>query len=631
MPQQPKKIFKMVVPTGIYRDFTPFSSVGVPDANWFRFYHSRLKKMGGFKYVAGLNNYTINSDFSASNFQQQGNPNTEPSYPKKQYSNQDLTKPYDASFEGYESYNFQTSGTSATWNDNATSPVGYGIPRRITNVVLDGINKIIITADYRQNLSGSVRVDKYGGIAFGGLEDNVSQTMLVDGFFPSRFNNDEPIPGYRPNNTYTWSLDFVNLTLGQDFADTSTYVVVHPANKNGIADPENNYVYIVPASQLVGGELMSPLSADSPVTNLQANTEVFVSGGVCAVGPFLFAYGNNGLIRNSDVNNPIYWTNVGSEDWQFNPGLTNDVNVCNSKIVKGISYRGASNYAALFWSLDSLIMASFIGTPAVFNYTIVATNISIIAPNSVVERSGEYYWIGDGRFFRFSGGQLVEVPNMQNRNWFFSNVNKSREHLIWGCLNPEFNEVWWFFPFGNSEECNHALIYNYEEQTWYDTPLARGAGVYSSVYGKPLWVSNEVTDQQYEVLLHEVGSSYIDKSGNAWTIPSYFITPDLGNLSNSQNGSPKSNGGWLQNWTYLYRVEPDALMQGEWNIAVGSKRFANDPYDYTEFKFNSKTAKIDMKLQGRLMHLKFYSKAVDSDLYLGDFMLTTDLGDSEGF
>ena len=138
-------------------------------------------------------------------------------------------------------------------------------------------------------------------------------------------------------------------------------------------------------------------------------------------------------------------------------------------------------------------------------------------------------------------------------------------------------------------------------------------------------------NQQYEVFVHETGNSYITKNGTAYAIPSYFVTPDLGNLSNPQNGSPKQQGGWLQNWSYIFRVEPDAVMQGEWDLSVGTKRFANNVYKYTNYTFDSKTEKIDMKEQGRLMNFKISSKSINSDFYMGDFMLTTDLGDGEGF
>jgi hypothetical protein len=409
----------------------------------------------------------------------------------------------------------------------------------------------------------------------------------------------------------------------------------------GIADTTNRYVFLGATSNLVDGAVMSPISSSTPVTTLVPpySTEVSVSGGVCAVGPFLFAYGNNGLIRNSDVNNPLKWANPDDPNWYYDPGLCNDVNVCNSKIVKGISYRGSGAvYAALFWSLDSIILATFCGAPKVFDYNVLYTNVSIIAPNSVVERSGEYYWLGDGRFFCIKGNSLVEIPNNQNRDWFFNNINQDYQHLAWGMLNPEYNEIWWHFPQGISTECNWVLIFNYEENCWYDTPLNRGCGVYSSVINAPIMVSNQVniTNGGYDIWLHEFGNDKIDWQNNAIAIPCSFTTGDIGSLSSEQYGGSKAPVG-IQNWMKLMRVESDAKMSGEWQMTFTPRKYPlANPEPATTIKFypghkgEDGSGKVDIEIMGRIMQLTIGSNTLDTSMLLGDCLLTVLLGDPEG-
>ena len=382
---------------------------------------------------------------------------------------------------------------------------------------------------------------------------------------------------------------------------------------------------------------MSPISSSTPVTALTPPyaTEVSVSGGVCACGPFLFAYGNNGLIRNSDANNPIKWANPAAPGWQYAPGLSNDVNVGSSKIVKGISVRGFGTYACLFWSLDSLILGTFVGAPSVFSYTTLATNISIIAPNSVVERSGTFFWLGDGRFFSFMGGQIQEIPNNQNRNWFFSNINQEYQHLAWGCLNPQYSEIWWFFPFGDSTECNQALIFNYETNCWYDTAINRSAGTYSSILNYPLWADNRVdpTYDSYDLYLHEYGNDKIDSQGQGYVIPCYFTTGDIGYLSSQLPAAPKTDSGLIQNWLELIRIEPDALLTGEWTMDFKTRRYANSPVMpvLPQYGFNQATEKVDMRIMGRIMQMTISSSSYQSSFYLGSFMITSIIGDGEGY
>jgi hypothetical protein len=589
--------------------------------------------MGGFKYIVGLNAFNLSSEFKPNN-SPFGNPMAEPSYPQKQYINQDLNLPWNSDFKtsegvNYDSYNFTSNTKPATYyNLQGVTSDGYRVPRKLLNVVLDGVNKLIITADYSQ--PDFETSDKLGGIAFANVLADVSQTQIVDGYFPRGWT-------YVPNTTYIWSIDYVNLTTGFALADTSTYIVTHAACGNqGVEDPENYYVFIAAASSLNDNVIMSPLDPNTPVANLASNTSVKVSGGICAVGPFLFAYGNNGLIRNSDINNPLKWADPSSEAWQQNPGLANDVNVCNSKIVKGVSYRGTGTYAALFWSLDSLIMANYVGAPAVFSYSILATNISIIAPNSVVERSGDFFWLGDGRFFTFSGGQVQEVKNEYNRDWFFSSIDKDYQYLSWGCLNPEFSEIWWFFPFKGSKECNYAIIFNYQDGVWYDTPIDRSAGIYSSVSQQPIWatpIPDSSDTATYDIYLHEEGLNNVNKNGVATPIFSSFTTPVIGYTSSQNIAAEKTSSGLINNWTSMFSLEPDAIISSDWVLETRVRRFANSPVtsdDINIYGFNSNTEKIDIKTQGRLIQFEVYNQSNDADFYLGDFMLTASPGDNEG-
>jgi hypothetical protein len=95
--------------------------------------------------------------------------------------------------------------------------------------------------------------------------------------------------------------------------------------------------------------MSNPASASATVTATFDNN-VEVSGGVVALHPYIFVYGNDGLFRNCSAGD--------SEDWVS--GDANAVNVATGKIVKGLPVRGGSNSpSGLFWSLDSLIRVSY--------------------------------------------------------------------------------------------------------------------------------------------------------------------------------------------------------------------------------------------------------------------------------
>jgi hypothetical protein len=217
-----------------------------------------------------------------------------------------------------------------------------------------------------------------------------------------------------------------------------------------------------------------------------------VSGGVVSLHPYVVVYGNNGLLRNCSAGDPTDWNSADA----------NEVNVATGKIVKGLPVRGGSNSpSGLFWSLDSLVRMSYIGgvgTPAQYwRYDIISSQTSILSSQCVIEYDGIYYWIGVDRFLLYNG-VVKEIPNTMNQNYFFDNLNYSQSQKVWATKVPRFGEVWWYFPSGDSEECNDAIIYNIRENTWYDSGTAlgarRSAGYFSQVFHYPTWASWETNE-----------------------------------------------------------------------------------------------------------------------------------------
>jgi len=251
---------------------------------------------------------------------------------------------------------------------------------------------------------------------------------------------------------------------------------------------------------------------------LTFDNEVEVSGGVVTLHPYVFVYGNNGLIRNCASGNFDDWVSADA----------NTVNVATGKIVQGLPVRGGSNSpSGLFWSLDSLIRVSFAPTslgvagtgnfaaPIFWRYDIISSQSSILSSQSVIEYDGIYYWCGTDRFLLYNG-VVKEIPNPMNQNWFFDNLNYSQRQKVYATKVPRFGEIWWFYPRGNSEECNDAVIYNVRENVWYDVGTALGArrtaGYFSQVFRFPVnagWEPNYVGGVNM-VTIADAGTGYTD-------------------------------------------------------------------------------------------------------------------------
>ena len=467
-----------------------------------------------------------------------------------------------------------------------------------------------------------------------------------------------------------WTLD----TMYDDAAGSqNTIILAHRNNALAEIDEATDYpVYF---------GLANDTAAFTPIAGLS------VSGGIVCVPPYLIYYGSDGLVGWSDVNQPQTLT---GGDAGFD-------RVTGAKVVKGLPFRSGSGPAAILWSLDSVIRMDYVGGNAVFRFSTLTSQSSILAQNSVIEYDGDYFWIGVDRFLVYSGGKVQELPNQMNKNWFFDNLNYMQRQKIWATKVPRFGEVIWFFPYGDSTECNRASVFNINEKTWYDFELSRTAGYYSQVFRYPVWAGDSSRRKTYfklsgvsgsfvagdsvtgstsnvpcivdtvpsstEIIVYTEGpdrqnvgfvgetltnnsragsgtvdrveelySAYIHEKGlNAVTvlgeqaIESYFETSDFG----YPTGGARQNDIQGDNrWTRLVRVEPDFIQQGNMELQVVQREFAQQPDTISEpFTFGPETSKIDMRKQGRQIRLRFTSNTLNGNYEMGRTILHTEPGD----
>ena len=305
---------------------------------------------------------------------------------------------------------------------------------------------------------------------------------------------------------------------------------------------------------------------------------VTVSGGIVALAPYVFAYGSNGFIQ---------WSRAGyTDDWSG--GDAGSARVTSQKIVKGLPLRsGAGNApSGLFWSLDSVIRATYVGDAAVFQFDTITSQSSILSSQSVIEYDGIYFWCGVDRFLMFNG-VVREVPNSLNLNWFYDNLNYAQRQKVFAFKVPRWGEIWWCYPRGSATECTHAVIYNVRENTWYDTELPNGgrsAGMYAQVFSSPLVVGvidtetvqfrgtqdteRRITEdgqpriindpQGYVVWQHEYGTDEINGT-QIRPIQSFFETADMSLLvgNNPQNMALR-----------VEFIEPDFVQSGNMTVQI---------------------------------------------------------------
>jgi len=184
----------------------------------------------------------------------------------------------------------------------------------------------------------------------------------------------------------------------------------------------------------------------------------------------------------------VRWSNVDAdigpepENWQ--PTLTNTAGFlrlqAGSAIVTGLS----TKQEVLIWTDISLTSLQFLGTSEVFSQQLVSSAVTIMAPNVVVAANNIVYWMGNDKFFTYSG--RVDTLPCTLRQYIFDDINKNQSDLFFAGSNAEFNEVVWFYCSSGANEIDRYVIYNYSDNIWYFGTIARTAWIDAGVVTYPL-------------------------------------------------------------------------------------------------------------------------------------------------
>lgn len=452
-----------------------------------------------------------------------------------------------------------------------------------------------------------------------------------------------PVP-FIPNENYVWNFDAGNFTyIGPDQTTqaAANLICANPII-NDVSSTFEGGVYIGVVNNATGNPATTPLNLVYDIDN----KPVKASGGILYCAPVLIAYGNDGLITWSNIKVP-FDIRSGSGTWNTAPD--GDVlYVANTKIVKAANTRGSGTPTVLFWSLNSLSRATLTqtgtdtsgSTPTpIYSFvnTIVQDNISIMSANSVVNYEQQFFWIGTDQFYVYNG--IVQtLPNTMNNDWFFLNVNLAQRSKVWGVAVPRFKEIWWFYPRGDSTECNACIIYNLELNVWYDNtippnqpyniyPFTRAAGISATgnypypIYSDSTLVVNPSNPslQSYPIWTHEKG---LDRKigGQSFAINSYFTTHLIDLWSNDS-----TNTNLLDNW----RIAPDFLQTGEMSMEVRTRMYPKSAEtNYGPYTFTDDTEFIDLSSQGGICNFEFTSNTIGGSYQAGKSLYFYGKGDT---
>jgi hypothetical protein len=427
-----------------------------------------------------------------------------------------------------------------------------GLPRKIggyrsINKFLRGLPRAL--HEYTQDLQTYVHA---------GSADRLER-FFIDGTYNTSVITDRtPASGFTVDNGNMWQF-----ATAYDTTNGNQIVAQVAPNLNCICNSDGGALFV--------GDLLGT-SALTEVTTVPANFSV--TGGVVTLPPYTFAFGNDGYAAWSVPNDPADFTSSGA----------GNAYITGQKIVKAMPLRGGpgNSPSGLFWSADSLIRGTYVGGTAVFQFDTISAQSSILSANSVIEYDGIFYWIGTDRFLSFNG-VVREIENNLNLNFFFDNLNYPQRQKVFAYKVPRFGEIWWCFPFGDSIEPNHAVIYNVREGTWYDTELpngGRGAGLFPAVFSKPLLSGVEPQEAEaVSAAIVAAGTGYA--VGNTLTVAGGLGQLDTELTVTTINGSGGITGISISNAGQYTEIptNPASVTGGAGSAATFNLVFDN-PYKF---------------------------------------------------
>lgn len=420
---------------------------------------------------------------------------------------------------------------------------------------------------------------------------NLLERFTIDTSYSASITTDRTPVGLATSAANRWT--FANAYAS---STTNNQLIAHVA-------PNGEFINNSSGGAIYTGDLTGVAALTSVALPGGANA----TGGIVMLHPYLFYYGSDGIVGWSVAGDPVDLTTAGS----------GQARIWSQKIIKGLPLRAGSGNSpsGIFWAFDAVVRVAFTGGSTVFAFDTLATDTSILSADSVVDYDGVFYWPGVDRFLSFNG-VVREVPNNLNVNFFYDRLNQSQRAKVFAFKVPRFGEIWWCFPKDDATECDHAVIYNVRENTWYDTALPaqyRAAGGFNNFFARPLLcdaVQSSISGK-YRLWMHETGVDAIDGSDIA-AIESYFETGDISQLVQGNDQS-----------LHISCVEPDFVQAGEMSISIHGRANARapevdgTPVTYPEDATTPEEQIVRFREQRREMRLRFESNTVGGDYQTG--------------
>ena len=242
----------------------------------------------------------------------------------------------------------------------------------------------------------------------------------------------------------------------------------------------------------------------------------------------------------------------------------------------------------------------------------------MISQHALSYSNGTVFWMsGEGGFFAYDG-TVKAIPCLVEDFVFTTNgdnlgINYDAAETTYAEHNSLYTEINWFYPKAGSQQIDRCVTYNYAENVWTTSSLARTSyadqGVFSVPYATEYsttatpnfsiqGITNLAGASTYYA--HESGADQVNSSGTT-SINAYVLSGDL----DIDDGEIFSS---------ISRFVPDyKYIEGNSKVTIFLNDYPNNTSTSSPlgpFTVNSSTDKIDTRARGRLISIKIANDAV---------------------
>jgi len=345
----------------------------------------------------------------------------------------------------------------------------------------------------------------------------------------------------------------------------------------------------------------------------------------------LFHFGTETTIGDASTQDPMFVRFSDQENLdEYAPTAINTAGTfrldTGNKITAALQ---GKDYVFVLTDLAAYII-QFVGPPFTFSVRQVGTNCGCIAQHAASYVNGAVYWMsGEGGFFMYDG-TVKSLPCLVEDFVFTTNngnlgINYNSADTIYSAPNSLYTEINWFYPKSGSEQIDRCVTYNFGENVWTTSSLARTTyqdqGVFNLPYATeynatttPVFSPISGITNTYGASLyyaHEIGTDQVNSSGT--TSIDAFI----------RSGDFDIEDGEL--FMSMRRFMPDyKFLVGNSKVTLFISDFPSDTQTGSPlgpFTITNTTDKVDTRARGRLLSIKIENDAAGETWRYGSFRL----------